>query len=202
MNDATRALNPTLFAVERVDEPAERTNRSNTGKLFERELEQTAGGYVNRRIATLRKVDPPVAIIWPRDKITGKPTQRVTFKQNPWLDFAGCWIARNGRMLLVEAKSTSSHRLPFKRHGGLTEEQVATIRTWRLSLAAVCVLWRWNDQVTLWTPEMLGEAEARGDKSLLFEAGIPVPRGEGNVIWNFLPVLETALFPANKVDAC
>lgn len=193
MNATTLALNPGLFPSAL---PVQRTNRSNTGKEFEKEVELTCGVYHSRRIACLRKVDPPLRVMWIPDKANpGKKRQHVIFLKSNWLDWAGCWIARNGRMLLIEAKSTSSHRLPFKRHGGLTEEQVATIRTWRLSQAAVCVLWRWNDRVTLWTPEMLGSAEARGDKSLVFESGLPVARGEGNIIWDFLPVLEAAIWP-------
>lgn len=193
MNAATLALNPGVFPVSEA--APQRTNRANDGRSFQREIETTAGACQHRRIATLRKVDPPVSVIWPRDKRTGKPTQRVIFKQNPWLDFAGVWSARGGRMLVVECKSTSSHRLPFERHGGLTSEQVATLRTWRLAGASSCVLWRWCDKVTLWMPEMLIAAQARGDKSLLFENGIPVERGEGSLLWDFLGVLERALWP-------
>ena len=173
-----------------------RTNMRNTGKAFEKEIEMTAAGYQSRRIATLRKVDPPVAVIWPFDRATGKKVQRVIFKQNPWLDYAGVWTAHHGRMLLVEAKSTSNHRLPFNRHGGLTTEQCATASTWRACGAAVCIVWQYAGKVVLFTPEMLREAEARGDKSLTHDSGLPVPRGEGGILWDFLGVLESAIWPA------
>lgn len=194
---STRALNPELFPPEIVTTPAftapARTNRANDGRSFQKEVEMIAGAYQTRRVAVLRKVDPPVSVIWPFDKATGKKIQRVIFKQNPWLDFCGSWEAKGGRMLLVEAKSTSSHRLPFNRHGGLTMEQVATIKTWHLAGAAVCVLWLFNGRVTLWTAPMLVAAEGRGDKSLVFESGLQVAAGPGSLIWDFLPVLEREL---------
>lgn len=181
-----------------------RTNRSNTGKVFEKEIETTAAGYHNRRIAVLRKVDPPVRLIYYFDKTTQTKKTRTIFMANPFLDFVGIWSARGGRMLLVEAKSTATHRLPLNRDGGLTKEQVATIKTWRIAGAAVCVVWQWAGKVCLWTPEMLRAAEDQGDKSLEFEAGLSVERGEGNVVWDFLPVLAKSIWPelANKLDTC
>lgn len=209
MNDATRRLNPELFdavaaanpginrpetftKISRFLDEHEKTLRSNAkndGRGFQKELERTAGGYQSRRAATIRKVDPPTRIVG------GKEDRRVIFMANPWLDFAGAWTARHGRAIFLEAKSTSTHRLPFCRSGGLTTEQLATIKTWRLASAATAVLWQFGGRVTLWLPEALVAAEARGDKSLVFESGLPVPRGEGNVVWDFLPVLERALWP-------
>ncbi len=180
-----------LDQLEAAGATPARTNAGNDGRAFQKELEVTAGGYLNRRVARLQKVDPPVAIIWPRDKLTGRPTQRVIFKANPWLDFSGCWIAKSGLMLLVEVKSSSTHRLPL-RDGHLSMEQRASIRNWRLCRAAACVLWKFNDRVTLWTPEMLAAADARADKSLVFE---------GNLVWDFLPVLERALWPTKSAPA-
>lgn len=200
MNDATRALNPELFPADPArrmldeHEAATRTNWSNDGRAFQKEIERTGGGYHSRRIASYRKVDPPVRIVWPYDARVGRKVQRVIFQTNPWLDFVGCWSARFGRALLLEAKSTATHRLPFKRSGGLTEEQVSTIKTWRLAGAATAVLWQWSGRVVLFTPEMLVAADGAGAKSLVFEGGIPVPRGEGSIVWDFLPVLERAIW--------
>lgn len=196
MNDTTRALNPGVLPANTEPPAPQRTNRGNTGKAFEKEIEVTAGAYQSRRTATLRKVDPPVAIIWPFNPKTGKKEQRVIFKKSIWTDFAGCWTARHGRALFIECKSTSTHRLRVGGDsGGVTSEQVGALRTWRMSGAAVCVLWQFNGSVTLWIPEVISECLARGDKSVTFESGIPVPRGEGSLIWDFLPVLEETLWP-------
>lgn len=198
MNAATRALNPTLFPEGGTPAiPPARTNAGFTGKDFEKEIEQTAGVYNSRRIARLQKVDPPVAVIWIPDPANpGKKRQRVIFKRNPWLDFAGVWSARGGRALLVECKSTSNHRLGL-REGQLGPEQVSAIKNWRLAGAASCVVWRFNERCVLFTPEMILQAEARGDKSLVFEAGLPVARGEGTLRWDFLATLEAAIWPKN-----
>ncbi len=195
MNATTRSLNPELFPASAnplldADERVSRTNAKNDGKSFQREIEITAGAYQNRRKLVLRKVDPPARIFG-----RTQAERRVVFLSNPFLDFLGCWEERQGRALFVECKSTATHRLPFKRSGGLTEEQLSTIKTWRLARAAVCVLWRWNGRVTLWTPEMLVAAEAAGAKSLVFADGKPVGAGEGKILWDFLPVLAAALWP-------
>jgi len=169
-----------------------RSNRENDGRPFQRELEITAGGYQCRRIATLRKVDPPTRLVG------SGAARRVLFMANPFLDFVGVWTAHHGRALFIEAKSTATHRLPFNRSGGITPEQLASIKTWRHAGAAAAVLWRFGMRVALFLPEDLIQAEGRGDKSLVFENGRRVPAGEGNLIWDFLPVLESAIWPQAK----
>lgn len=164
--------------------PGLRSNFSNDGRGFQKELEATAGGYQTRRIATLRKVDPPTRVVG------GGKFRRVIFLANPWLDFAGCWTLRGGRAIFVEAKSTATHRLPLGRSGGITEEQLVSIRTWKLAGAATGVLWQWAGKVVLFAPPAIEAAVARGDKSLVFEAGVPVPRGLGTIVWDFLSVLD------------
>ncbi len=181
-----------------------RTNRGNTGKSFEKEIELTAGAYQRTRTAVLRKVDPPVAVIWIDDASNpGKKRQRVIFKRNPWLDFAGVWSARGGRALLVECKSSSTHRLGL-REGQLGPDQVEAIRAWRMAGGVVALLWQFGEAVSLWTPEMIVSADARGEKSLVFADGLPVPRGLGNVVWDFLPVLSKSIWPEveNKFATC
>lgn len=198
MNAATRRLNPTIFPQDEPPLiPASRTNAGHTGKDFEREIEQTAGAYNARRIARLQKVDPPVAVIWPMDPKTGQKRQRVIFKRNPWLDFAGTWSIRGGRTLLIECKSTSTHRLGL-REGQLGPEQVHALKAWRLAGAATAVVWRFNGKCALFIPEMIAEAESRGEKSLAFENGLPVERGDGTLRWDFLATLERALWPAKQ----
>lgn len=193
MNATTRALNPhvqlPLAGPDGAAEPSiARSNWRNTGKAFEKEIERTAGAYQSLRQATLRKVDPPVRIFWKDDPATGKKRQIVTFLRNPWMDFVGAHTAGGGRMLAVECKSTATHRLGL-REGQLAPDQVAAMRVWACAGAAVCVLWQFAGRVALFTPDMLEAAIVRGDKSLVHEAGKPVPRGEGSVIWDFLPVL-------------
>lgn len=176
-----------------------RTNRSNDGRSFQKEIEATVAAYREQGIASLEKTDPPVVVIWPFDPITKTKKQRVIFKKNPWLDFMGVWTRRGGRAVFVEAKSTSSHRLPINRHGGLTDEQVTALFRWRRSGAAVCLVWHFDDRVVLFTPEMLQSATINGAKSLVFEDGLAVAMHAGAVrVWDFLPVLEAAVWPEKK----
>ncbi len=178
----------------------QRTNARNDGREFQRELEQTAGVYHSMRVAVFKKVDPPVRVIWIDDKANpGKKRQHVIFQQNPWLDYAGSWSARHGRALIFEAKAISKHRLKLG-DGGLTDTQRTAVKSWRLAGAATCLLWKFGGRVRLFTPEMIIAAEARGDRSLLFETGLPVEHGEGQLIWDFLPVLASALWPAEIVN--
>lgn len=206
MNETTRALNPdlALFASRGANAQAAansildahegnmRSNRSNDGRSFQKEIERTCGAYHSRRVAVLRKCDPPTRLV-------GSGAQRrVLFMANPFLDFVGTWTTHHGRALFIECKSTGTHRLPFARSGGITAEQVSTIKTWRLAGAAAAILWRFNDGVVLITPEDLLEAERTGAKSLTYASGRYVPRGEGNVLWDFLPVLEVAIWGARS----
>ena len=173
-------------------------NWRNDGKQFERELEITAGGYQGRGIATFKKVDPPVRVFMRQDdRAPDGRRQQVVFLQNPHLDYCGSWTAQAARALFVEAKSKSTHRLPFNTGsgGGLKPEQWAAMKTWRLAGAACCLLWKFGDRVALWTPDMLLHHEASGDRSIEFGYGIRVPRGTSSVIWDFLPVLERAIWP-------
>lgn len=184
---------------ERVDaarKAVARKNAKNDGREFQAEMEKTAGAYQSRRLATLRKVDPPVRLIWIDDKANpGKKTTRAIFMVNPHLDYVGVWRSRGGRALMIEAKSTSAHRLPFNGDSGLKAHQVANIGTWHASGAAVALVWRFGDRACLWTAPMVEAAVASGAKSLAFDAGLKVPPGEGTVVWDFLPVLEKALYP-------
>lgn len=166
-----------------------RTNWQNDGRAFQKELEMTAGGYQSRRIATLRKVDPPTRIVG------GRESRRVIFLANPFPDFVGAWTARSGRAIFVEAKSTKTHLLAFNGDNGLTAAQWGALKTWRHCSAAVALVWQWNGRVALFTAEMLLEAEARAAKSIAHENGLPVLAGPGSIIWDFLAVLERTLWP-------
>jgi penicillin-binding protein-related factor A (putative recombinase) len=204
MNDATRALNPELFppdpARRMLDEheAATRTNWKNDGRAFQGEFERTAAGYQSRGIASFEKVDPPVRIIWPMDKATGKPVQRVIFQTNPFLDYVGVLTSRHSRAIFIEVKSTASHRLAFNRDNGLKSTQWSAMKRWRSAGAACGLLWQWNFRVCLFTPEMILLCEKAGAKSLVWEEGLTVAAGTGEVIWDFIPVLEKAIWPAEN----
>ena len=172
-----------------------RTNARNDGREFQRQLEVIAGSYHTRGLAYLQKVDPPVAVVWIPDKRTGEKKQRVIFKQNPFLDYLGVWTVHHGRMILMEAKSTSGHRLPAFGEAGFKDKQWAAMKRWRFTGAACCLLWSYAGQVRLWTPELLMVAEAAGAKSLEFQAGIPVEQGDGLLRWDWLRTLEKKLWP-------
>ncbi len=190
VNEATRLLNRDLFAAEETPEtrPA-RTNARNDGREFQGEIERSCGFYNSHRIATVRKCDPPIRIVWTPDKITKKPVQRVIFLQNPFLDYIGTWTARGARMLCIEAKSTSYHLLRFNADNGFKDKQWAAMKSWHWSGAACALLWKFNGKVMLFTPAMLFAVEATKAKSLKHEDGLRVEPGVGSLVWDFLPIL-------------
>ncbi len=175
---------------------ANASNWKNDGRRFEKEIEITAGAYEARGIATLEKVDPPMRIFR-----RGGSVQMIHLK-NPFLDFSGVWTARNGRALFIEAKSTSGHRLAFNGGGGLSENQWTAIHRWRSAGAACALVWEFDTRVVLFTPELLLVAQASGAKSLKHEDGLPVARGVGAIVWDFLPVLEQVNWPKKVIDTC
>lgn len=169
-----------------------RTNAFNDGRSFQKEIELTLSGYENRGMARMAKVDPPVRIFG------GGGSRKVLFTANPWLDYAGVWTAQYGRAIFVEAKSTSSDRLPINRHGGLTESQWTAMRAWRRAGAACALLWKFDRRVALFVPEMLDEAIRAGEISVRFDEGRAVENGQGKVLWDFLSTLSDVLWPGQK----
>ena len=170
-------------------ERAQRTNWKNDGRGFQDELKLTAEGYRRAGIAKLEKVDPPTRMVG------GGKFRKVIFLENPFLDYVGVWTAHHGRALFIEAKSHESGRLPINASGGVSTTQWAALMAWRVAGAAVAVLWRRRGEVRLWTPEMLLAEDTLGHKSLVFEGGLIVPQGRFGE-WDFLPVLESAIWPA------
>ena len=143
----------------------DRTNRKNTGKAFEHELELLFKVLESRRVARIRKVDPPTRIVG------GGFRRHVIFLPNPFLDYAGT-LCRTGRAVFIEAKSTASHRLPIARHGGVTEEQVEALRGWARAGALVGVLWRFDGETAFASMTEIEVALLAGEKSLVF-ANLP-----------------------------
>jgi hypothetical protein len=187
-------LNPGLFPENPArkllaeHESAMRTNWRNDGRGFQDELKRTAEHYRRQGIAKLEKADPPTRLVG------GGKFRKVIFLANPFLDFVGVWTAHHGRALFIEAKSHESGRLPINTSGGVSTTQWAALMAWRAAGAATAVLWRKAGEVRLWTPEMLLAEEALGHKSLVFEPGLLVRQGQGPLIWDFLPVLEAAIW--------
>lgn len=172
-------------------EKAQPTNWRNDGRGFQKELEATMEAYRVKGIAKITKVDPPVRVFFKDRK------QIVVFLKNPHLDYVGTWTARHGRMIAIEAKASDSHRLGFNSSGGLNSEQWASMKAWRHAGAAAALLWRNKAEVRLYTPEMLLSAEKLEAKSVQFESGIPVKQGVGMILWDFLAVLESQIWPVN-----
>ncbi|MDE2020481.1 MAG: hypothetical protein KGJ13_09120, partial [Patescibacteria group bacterium] len=106
--------------------------RRNDGRPWQDEILRIARVYRDLGIMRLEKVDAPV-------KFAGK---RVIFMPNPFPDFVGCWH-RNGRMIALEAKSTSDGRLGIGvRATGLTDTQCEALAGWHKHGAISGVLWR------------------------------------------------------------
>lgn len=178
-----------LLTAQGFTTPPARTNAKNDGRRFQEEMKASAAGYLAQGVARLEKVDPPVKIIWPIDKRTGVKTQRVIFMENPFVDYIGCFTTRAGQMLAIEAKSTSNHRLPFKRDGGLTETQWNAMKAWTQAGAVVGLVWQYNGNVRAFTLGMIEAWEEEGVKSLTHESGRIVLPGVAGVRWDFLACL-------------
>lgn len=165
-----------------------RTNRSNDGRGFQSEMEATFAAYHRRGMARAVKVDPPTRVVG------SYRAREVIFRANPFLDYVGVWKDNGGQMLCVEAKSTQRPRLPINRDSGLSAAQFKAMGEWKQMGAAVCLLWQCNTEVRLFTYDSLyAWQESAAAVSIEFSQGIPVPRGVGKVIWDFLPVLDEAL---------
>lgn len=167
-----------------------RTNFLNDGRGFQSEIIATSQGYRNAGIATLAKVDPPVRVLG------GGKFRKVIFMANPFCDFHGAWTAHHGRSLCIEAKAIDEGRLSVGGSGKFTESQWTAMKAWRRAGAACAVLWRRKGEVRLFTAERLLEEERLGSKSVVFDSGLPVGRGMGTIIWDFLPVLEAQIWPS------
>lgn len=118
------AFNPSNEAEKSNISPM-RTNLTNTGMAAQKIFEMTAAAYERKGLLRLRKTDPPVKFIG------GKPI----FQINPWLDYAGTWAERGGRMLCLEVKSTVKTRLD------LSLGQLESVTSWIEFGATVAVIW-------------------------------------------------------------
>lgn len=138
----------------------------------------------------MKRTAPPVRIMG------GKAGRNVLFLGNPWLDYAGVWTERDGRMMVFEAKSTSGDRLPFLSDSGLTERQMEAGHHWDAAGAVVFLLWQSPGQVRLipwkhitFAARAWNMTPKRGTKSFNLDAGRPVPQGKGYRLVDFLAVV-------------
>lgn len=160
-----------------------RTNRSNTGKSFEAQIQKSIDEYHRLGVLWAHKVDPPVRMV-------GK---RVIFLRNPFLDFSGCYTADKGRALFFEAKSTAGHLLPLGSKGGITLQQIQTMRTLSKAGAAVFVLWRSGQRDTYFiSGSVVCSLWDRGRKSLQRDDCWPIDLSVGVIQVPFEQVMKMA----------
>lgn len=146
--------------VESEPDPVVRTNYWNDGRDWEEHIKAIANEYARASVLTLEKVVPGARIVG------GGSARKVIFMTSRLVDFVGVWTARGGRALFLEAKSTAEPRLPLGRPGGLTAQQVSSLRCWTLAGAATGLLWRCDSGV-FWAPYRdIQAAVIDGQKSL------------------------------------
>lgn len=171
-----------------------RTNFTNTGKAFEKEIEGVLVQYQAKNLLRMKKVDPPLRYIG----------GRVLHLANPFLDFIGSWTERGGRMVVMECKSTrpkTGAQLPFMEvlaearlplgDGGLTDRQRDSLGRWHDAGAAAFVLWRHGNRETALIPwPVIWTVDRRMDRRhLLWGDGVPVQAGTGFVTVDFLAAM-------------
>lgn len=162
-------------------------NISNDGRSFQNLVLKIAGAYDNLKVMKLEKADAPT-------KFFGN---KIIPQENPFPDFIGCWH-QHGRMIALEAKSTSGHLLPIDvKGGGLTTKQCNLLRDWRIAGAISAVLWEYKNNGVLFIPSDCVEREvALGKRSLRFEDYVvecSVVPGLGYVMWDFALNIESLL---------
>lgn len=153
--------------------------KANTGKEFERLLEAIFTGYLNRGIAKIEKVDPPVKVVG------GGKARRVIFMKNPWLDYAGVWTEMGGRLLILEAKATETERLEIG-DGGITSKQMENLASWHRFGAVTAILWGHRGQVKVITAATIQAAADMELKAFQWRHLPATPTGEGWVVADVL----------------
>lgn len=154
------------------------------GKWLQDEITRIADDYERRGIARLKKVDPPLRIIGNPFKGKG----RVIPLANPFLDFMGAWTARQGRVIVIEAKSTQEPKLPLG-NGGLDSDQWTLLNRWRGAGGAVGVVWGYKHELRFVPFEAIRSQLGAGVKHLKWEHATPIPRGLGFCTFDFLHTL-------------
>lgn len=157
--------------------------KKNTGKWLQDEIDAIAKDYQRRGILTLKKVDPPTRVI-------PGPRPKVIMLENPFLDFIGTWTERQGRCLVLEAKSTEEPKLTICNSGGLSERQWNALHAWETAGAVTGVLWGYREAEIRFVPMAALRAQWRSEaKHIKWENATPIPRGTGFCTWDFAAVL-------------
>jgi hypothetical protein len=147
----------------------------NNGTAFERQLETIFAAYLKQGRAKIEKVDPPT-------KVLGR---KVLFMPNPWLDFAGVWTERDGRTLLIEAKTTLKPTLELGGTHGLTKAQWGNAMDWQRAGAMVLLLWEHKGEIRVTTPSMaMADCREQDRKSLRWCDAHKLPQGIGWVTFD------------------
>ena len=154
----------------------------NDGRRFEKMLEHIFDAYRSTKEMDVRKTEPPCRTVG-----TGHKRQ-VIFLENPWTDFTGCWTERSGRMIALEAKSTSEDRLSIGKSGGVTERQFLALMDWAAAGAAVGVLWDCPSGVFFVSLAACSEV-ANSRTRLQPENCIKIPSGNGFIVYDIAQVL-------------
>lgn len=161
-------FNPSAFIARGK---SKKPRKKVTGKGLEGRIEVAAGVYSNRRVCYLKKVDPPTKTI-----IQGGKPQTILL-ENPFLDFVGVWTERAGRLIVLEAKTTSEARLPMVT-GGLTQKQIDALRAWHNAGAAVGVIWEFNLNWGWVSLPLIQKTLSGGRKSVPWEDAEIISQGE------------------------
>lgn len=157
----------------------------NGGINFEDHVVICADVYRTQGRADITKVEPPTKTVF-----IGKGKTKTIQLENPYLDFVGCWTERGGRAIHLEAKATSTPRLPVGNDDGVNADQLANLKRWHASGAAVGVLWQHAEQVRFVTLGMITHArEVEERASVAWTKAYPIPYGGGFLSFDFLSIL-------------
>jgi len=151
-----------------------RAKRANPGKDFEAALVKQFAVYEVRKIARVKKSDPPSAM-----RCVGPGQFRPILLENPFLDFTGTWTERGGRMIQIEAKSTAEPRLACPADNGIKAAQIAAMREWQDAGALVAVLWEYRredfTEMKIVTLDIIDRTRAKGRASIAWADAISIP---------------------------
>lgn len=149
------------------------SNARNDGRALEAMIQGTATAYRHANVLRLEKVDPPTRVFG----------GRVIFMENPFADFIGGWTERGGRLLLIEAKSTSVPKLALG--AKLTTKQRDWLLRWHQAGAAVGVIWEFQGACRFLP---LGQIVKTWPlrKHIKWEEAEPISQGQGFVLIDFV----------------
>lgn len=162
-------------------------NHKNDGREFEGRFGQTCEAYRQKKILRLEKVGPPCRIIF-----KGPGQQQIIFLDNPFLDWVGTWVERNGRCLMIETKSTSEPKLQMGKSNKLSDHQVEWLMRWHYAGAAVGLVWEYVGTGVAFIPiGQLHDIRKSGRRHIKWEevAARQIKQGVGFVLLDFVPYL-------------